>query len=321
MANATITFTIFGKDFVMNPSRYFTVFGIDIHWYGVIIAFGMLCGVWYAMRRSKQFGLTEDNIIDMLLIVLPLGVIGSRLLYVMFNFDMYKNNLAGVFKIWEGGLAIYGGIVLAIFGLYFYCKRKKLPFSVFLDVAVLALIIAQSIGRWGNFINREVYGTTTTLPWAMKLTLNGNVQSVHPLFLYESLWNAVGFVFLHFYSKKRKYDGEIFAMYAFWYGLARYMFEQIRQDSVLYLFNTGIRVSQIIGLISFGAALIFLLNRAIKKNYGPLYVDVLVNMDMTEEMAEADEYDEYEMSEETKENQQNVPEDGYINDTEKDNQK
>lgn len=274
MANATISFTIFGKDLVLNPATYFTVFGFDIHWYGVIIAVGMFCGVFYIMHRSKEFGLTEDNIIDMLLIVVPLGVIGSRILYVMFNFDKYKNNLAAMFKIWEGGLAIYGGIALGIAGLYIYCRRKKMPLAVFLDVAALALLIAQSIGRWGNFINREVYGVQTDLPWAMKFTMNGNTIGVHPLFLYESIWNFVGFIALHFYSKRRKYDGELFAMYVFWYGLARYFFEQLREDSVLYLFNTDIRVSQLIGLLSLCAAFIYMLRRAVRKSYNPdkLYV-------------------------------------------------
>lgn len=274
MGNAVIGFNLFGHEIQIDPQRYFTVFGLTIHWYGVIITLGMLVAIIYAMRRSRAFGLTEDNIIDMILVIVPLGAIGARAQYVIFNWASFKDDPAAIFRIWEGGMAIYGGIALAIGGMYIYTRRKKMPLAPFLDIAGLALLIAQSIGRWGNFINREVYGTPTDLPWAMYFTQNGETISAHPLFLYESLWNGVGFVILHIYSKKRKYDGQIFALYVLWYGLARYMLEPLRVDSVLYLFNTDIRVSQLIGILSVACAFAYMVKKAMQKPR-PLYVDTV----------------------------------------------
>lgn len=319
MGNAIIGFNIFGKEILLNPARYFTVFGFKIHWYGVIIAIGMLIAIIYAMRRSRYFGLTEDNIIDMILIVVPLGIVGARILYVMFNFDKFKGDILGMFKIWEGGLAIYGGIVLAIAGVYIYCRMKKMPLAPFLDIAGLALLIAQSIGRWGNFINREVYGVPTDLPWAMYFTQNGQTISAHPLFLYESLWNALGFVILHFYSKKRKYDGQVFAMYAFWYGLARYFFEQLRSDTVLYLFNTDIRVSQLIGLISMLLAFVYMMKHAVRKPK-PMYAEIVTSDTAKEKGSEDNEMpDDKAVCENKRADGYNIEDGGYIEPENKEN--
>lgn len=273
-----ITFPILGDDFSLNPGKYFTVFGIDIHWYGVIITCGLLLAVYYVMKRSREFGITEDNIVDMLLYTLPIGIIGARLYYVVFNFSIYKDNFVDVFKIWEGGLAIYGGIIFGILGIWLCCRRKKIKFSAMLDLCSFGVIIGQAIGRWGNFMNREAYGAVTDIPWKMGLTFaSGKTIYVHPLFLYESLWNVLGLIFLHFYSQKhRRYDGQMFAMYVGWYGFGRFFTEWVRDSNdSLRLFNTDIRVSQLVALLSFVAAVVFLIYNRVKVSHDPK--DMYVN--------------------------------------------
>lgn len=265
---------IFGEGFLINPRPYFEVFGYRIHWYGVIIAFGFILAVAYALYRKKDFGLTEDNIIDMLLFALPSAIIGARLYYVVFNFAEYRNNLSDIFKIWNGGLAIYGGVIFGAICIIIFSKVKKLPIGVLLDIGGLAMPIGQAIGRWGNFMNREAYGAVTNVAWRMGITLNdGTVTYVHPTFLYESLWNIAGFVLLYFLSKKhRKFDGQIFLMYLCWYGLGRFFIEGLRSDS-LYLFSTGIRVSQLVAIFTCvaSAAAMIIINR--KHNGLELYVN------------------------------------------------
>ena len=230
------------------------------------------------MSRRKDFGLTDDNIIDLLLWAIPIGVVGARLYYVVFNFSLYKNDLLGIFRVWEGGLAIYGGIIFGVLGIYIYHRRSKIPMGTLLDVAGLAVIIGQAVGRWGNFINREAFGGETALPWRMGLIYpDGTSVFVHPTFLYESLWNVLGFILLHIISKKfRKYDGQIFLSYAAWYGLGRFFIEGMRTDS-LYLFGTGIRVSQLIGILAFIICFAVLLYNKLKKSYNveSLYVNRL----------------------------------------------
>jgi len=274
MSEATITFPILGENFSLNPSNTYTIFGHQFNWYGAIIAFGFLLAVFYVTRRAKHFGLTADNIIDMLIISVPIGVISARLYYVIFNFSLYRDNLIDIVKIWEGGLAIYGGVLGGILGVFIYSRVKKIPMTPVLDVGSFGLIIGQTIGRWGNFINREAFGALTDVPWKMGLTTYAGTFYVHPTFLYESLWNIIGFVVLHFYSKKRKYDGQIFLLYVAWYGLGRVWIEGLRTDS-LYLFGTGIRVSQLLALLSLLAALtILLVNRFAKhKNPRTMYVN------------------------------------------------
>lgn len=278
MSNVVISFPMFGEDFAINPSRYIELFGLKIHWYGVIILTGLILAVLYIMSRRKDFGMSEDNVIDMLMWAIPIGVVGARLYYVVFNFSLYKDNLLDIFKVWEGGLAIYGGIIFGILGLFIYHRRSKIPMGTLLDISSLAVIIGQAVGRWGNFINREAFGGETTLPWRMGLTYaDGSTIFVHPTFLYESLWNVIGFIILHIWSKKhRKYDGQVFLIYAAWYGIGRFFIEGLRTDS-LYLFGTGIRVSQLIGILAFIAGVAFLLYNSLKKAHNPdeLYVNKL----------------------------------------------
>jgi len=246
---AIISFPMFGEGFSLNPPATFHLFGLTLHWYGLIIAVGFLLAVIYAMKRSPEFGLTEDNMIDMLLFTVPPAVIGARLYYVAFNFSLYRDNLWDIFKTWNGGMAIYGSVIGAVLGLLLYGKVKKARIGPYLDIGGLGLLIGQIIGRWGNFINREAFGRETTVFCRMGLTdAAGNTLYVHPTFLYESLWNLLGFVLLHFFSKSKKYryNGQIFALYVAWYGFGRMLIEGLRTDS-LYLFQTGLRVSQVLG--------------------------------------------------------------------------
>ena len=251
MRDAAISFPMFGEGLI-NPPDHIAIFGFNLNFYGLIIALGFLLAVVYAMKRCSQFGITQDNILDVLIFALPAGIIGARLYYVVFNFVLYKGNWPGIFKIWEGGLAVYGGIVFGALTAAAVCKIKKIRIGALLDVVSFGFLIGQSTGRWGNFFNREAFGSETELFCRMGLTLPGEeTLYVHPTFLYESLWNALGLLLLHLFSKSggRKYDGQLFIMYVGWYGLGRVFIEGLRADS-LYLFGSGIRVSQLLAGLS-----------------------------------------------------------------------
>jgi phosphatidylglycerol:prolipoprotein diacylglycerol transferase len=177
--------------------------------------------------------------------------------------------------VWEGGLAIYGGVIAAVIVILIYARVKKLPAGVFFDVGGLGLLIGQAVGRWGNFINREAFGGETDLPWKMGLTTVKGTFFVHPMFLYESLWNIVGFVGIHIFSKKyRKYDGQVFLLYLAWYGFGRFLIEGLRTDS-LYLGNTDIRVSQLVAALTFSVAVFLLLRNKMRRKCTP--DDLFVN--------------------------------------------
>ncbi|MCD8341592.1 MAG: prolipoprotein diacylglyceryl transferase [Clostridiales bacterium] len=234
----------------------FSVFGKDIYWYGIIIACGFLLGVLCACHLTKEWGLKSDTVLDMLFFAVPIAIICARAYYVIFYQSLYYNadgtfNWAEAVAIWDGGLAIYGGIIGAVITCLIFCVVRHHKFGAVADVCAYGLLIGQMMGRWGNFVNQEAYGDTCTAVWRMGLTLqNGEYIEVHPTFLYESLWNLVGFLLLYFIVRKhRKYDGQIFLYYLFWYGLGRFFIEGIRTDS-LYLFNTGIRVSQLVALVT-----------------------------------------------------------------------
>ena len=250
----TISFPDLGLE--INPSRVaFSVFGKEIYWYGIIIAFGFALAVVYGMRRAKQFGLTEDNILDMLFVAVPSAIVCARLYYCMFYWEEYASNPIRVLYIWEGGIAIYGAVIGAVVSVLIFCKVKKMPFGPYGDVGALGLLIGQMIGRWGNFMNREAHGERYDGFLKMGIdTGKGEILYYHPTFLYESVWNLIGFALLHFYSKKRKFDGEVFVLYIAWYGLGRLWIEGLRTDS-LYLFGTGIRVSQLLAGVSAVAAI------------------------------------------------------------------
>lgn len=238
----------------------FTVFGKDVAWYGIIIAFGMVLAVLYVMYRTKEYdGITADDVIDFTLFIIISGVIGARLYYVITSDHSYT--FKEVFAIWEGGLAIYGGIIAGATAAVLVCLYKKIRPLCFLDMLAPAVILGQLIGRWGNFCNGEAYGAETTLPWGMELThitasgVERYIGIVHPTFLYESLWNLIGFILLNVMYRRRKFDGQIMLTYFAWYGFGRMLIEGLRQDS---LYVGPFRISQVVGLVTFIAASVLL---------------------------------------------------------------
>ena len=243
-----------GLGIEINPSDGFTIGNFTIKWYGVIIAVGVLLATLYILRRVKQFGLTEDDILNMLIIGLPSAIVCARLYYVVFEWKQFFGPGIPWYKfldIRSGGLAIYGGVIGAALAVFIYTRVKKQTVLPYLDIMGLGLLIGQAVGRWGNFFNREAHGGVTDSFLRMGLIENGQLQYFHPTFLYESVWNVVGFVLLHFLSKRRQYDGQIALGYVAWYGLGRCLIEGLRMDS---LYWGSVRVSQLLAGVSCAAA-------------------------------------------------------------------
>ena len=234
---------------------------ITIYWYGLAYVVGALLTavVMYRTQRRWGFNITIDDLTSVVVGVVFGLIIGARLFYVVFYGDgYYWAHPLEIFATNEGGMSFHGGLAGGIIGgaitLLVVAKRKKIPAPVLLDVAGMGVIIGQLMGRWGNFMNREAHGAVTDTFLKMGLQdASGVVTYYHPTFLYESVWNLIGFIGLHFFSKKRKFDGEVFLAYVAWYGLGRVWIEGLRTDS-LYLFSTGIRVSQLVAAVSFLAA-------------------------------------------------------------------
>ena len=247
-----------GLGLELDPPSTIQLGPLTIHFYGLIIAVGMLLAVLYASKRSKEFGLKEDDLLDGVLWVAPFAIICARLYYCIFEWDQYASNPISILYIWNGGLAIYGGVLGAVIGLSVFCKVRKIKATAMMDVVSLGLLIGQLVGRWGNFMNREAFGAPTDSFLRMGLynTATGAVEYYHPTFLYESLWNFVGFLLLHFLSKKRKYDGQVALGYVAWYGLGRAFIEGLRMDS---LYWGPFRVSQVLAGVSCVAAVAVLL--------------------------------------------------------------
>ena len=283
-----ITFPNLGITVDPNPVA-FTVFGKDIYWYGIIIAMGFLLAVLYMLWRAPVFGLTQDDVLDEVLWAVPIGVICARLYYCIFYWELYADNPISILYIWEGGLAIYGGVIGGAITILVLSRVKKIPTGVMLDVAAMGVLIGQIFGRWGNFMNREAHGAVTDCFFKMGLVdASGAVTYYHPTFLYESVWNLVGFLALHFLTKKRRFDGQIMLSYLAWYGLGRVWIEGLRTDS-LYLFGTGIRVSQLVAalcVVFAGGALAYIL---IKKKPNPEQLYVNRKAESEAEAAQADE--------------------------------
>ena len=237
----------------LNPPRGFSIGPLYIHFYGLIIACGLMLAVYYACKRSRQAGLDEDTLLDGVLWVTPFAILCARAYYCAFSWSLYKNNPISMLYIWEGGLAIYGGVLGAAIGVALFCKIKKCSLPALLDLVSLGFLIGQSMGRWGNFFNREAFGAPTQAFSRMGLynTVTGQWEYYHPTFLYESLWNLAGFLLLNFLSPKRKYDGQIALGYVAWYGLGRAMIEGLRMDS---LYWGSFRVSQVLAGCSCAAA-------------------------------------------------------------------
>lgn len=239
---------------------------ITIKFYGVLIALGLILAALFGGRKAYTWKISLDNMVDVLIYGIIGAVVGARLYYVIFQWDHYKNNLSDIFKIWEGGLAIYGGIIGGILVAFLVCKKTGLNFIKLLDLIGMSLLIGQGIGRWGNYTNQEAFGTNTTLPWGMtsdkivayinshqaEFAQNGFQMDpdlpVHPTFLYESLWCLLGFVALYIVCQKfYKFDGQLFLGYGIIYGIERTIVEGLRTDS-LYIGNTTLRASQVLSL-------------------------------------------------------------------------
>ena len=243
----------------VNPDRVVQITeNISIHYYGIVIAVGLLLAMIYGLRRCHQFGLKVDDIVDGVLWIVPVAFVFARIYYCVFSWEDYADNPIEVLYIWKGGIAIYGGVIGAILGILIFCRVKKLKTGAVLDIVALGFLIGQGIGRWGNFFNREAFGAATDSFFRMGLLndLTGKIEYYHPTFLYESVWNLTGFVLLHFLSKKRKYDGQIALGYAAWYGLGRTFIEGLRMDSLML---GPVRVSQLLAGVSCFAAVVVLL--------------------------------------------------------------
>lgn len=242
-----ISFPGLGLKFVINPVA-FQVGPISVYWYGIIIATGFMAAVLLTLRNSHKFGINQEQILDMVLIATPVAIVGARLYYVAFSWEYYKNNPGDIIKTWEGGIAIYGAIIAAVITAYFFARKKNIKFLRLIDLAAPYLALAQAIGRWGNFVNQEAYGKATNLPWRMEIMDEGlKMVSVHPTFLYESLWNLINFGILIWYrEKKKKVDGEIFLLYMAIYGAGRAWIEGLRTDSLML---GSIRISQLLAIL------------------------------------------------------------------------
>ena len=268
-----IQFPKLGWEFEINPTA-FSIGGIDIQWYGIFIALGLALAVLYCFPRMKRFGIDADRAIDAVLGGVIGGIIGARLYYVIFNWsdyksDSFKDTLLAVINTRNGGLGIYGGIIGALIVGLLICKIKKIKMLPMLDVAVMGFLIGQGIGRWGNFVNQEAFGVNTNSFLGMtggriQQVINAEMQvggsmyenglemvwsdPVHPCFLYESIWCLLGFALLAFWSKRRRYDGQLLLMYMAWYGLERAVVEGLRTDSLMI---GSIRVSQALSIVIF----------------------------------------------------------------------
>lgn len=258
----TVSFPGLGLEFHLNRVA-FHIGSWPVYWYGIIIAAGFLLAVLYCCHAAKRFGIKQDDIIDMLFFAVPLSIVGARLYYILFYLDLYRRedgslDFGAMVRIWDGGLAIYGGVIMAVVVLLVFCKVRQIRFLAFADLGVFGMLIGQMIGRWGNFVNIEAYGGPTELPWRMGIYayVDGVRQymEVHPTFLYESLWNLLGFALLVQIARRwRKFDGQMFLSYFAWYGVGRGFIEGLRTDS-LYLFDwtigdQPIRVSQALSLV------------------------------------------------------------------------
>ena len=253
-----------GLGLELNPGKMLEIGPLQIHYYGIIIAFGLMLAVLYGCKRAKEFGITEDDLIDGVLWVVPFAIICARLYYCIFEWkNQFAANPIEILYIWNGGLAIYGGVIGAVIGVIVLCRFKKIRVTALLDLVAIGFLIGQCIGRWGNFFNREAFGAETESFLRMGLTnsLTGLTKYYHPTFLYESVWNLIGFIGLHFLSKKRQYDGQIALGYAAWYGLGRCMIEGLRTDS---LYWGPFRVSQLLAAASCFAATNLLLYMNLK---------------------------------------------------------
>lgn len=243
------------------PRVAFEVFGMPIYWYGILIVSSMLIAILWCKKHDGRYGIKFDDLLDLAIIMLPIAIICARLYYIVFSLDYYASNPSDIFKIKNGGLAIYGGIIGGIIVIAIFCKIKKIKMIDVTDYIAPIVALCQSIGRWGNYINVEAYGYETNLPLKMEVFEGGVTKYVHPTFLYESICTLVIFIVLSVLSKKRKFSGEITYLYIIFYSFIRFIIEGLRTDSLM-LFN--IRISQMLSLvlfIVFSSILIYKMNK------------------------------------------------------------
>lgn len=337
----TVSFPGMGiNEFTINPIAIpFGDGGAGVRWYALLIVTGMLFAVFYCIYRAKQEGIKADTMIDFAIFTIPIGIIGARLFYVLFDWiDIMVNHkvnpyqsFVDVIAIWEGGLAIYGGIIFGAITILAVAKVKKMSGSSLLkitDAVAPGVMIAQAVGRWGNFCNGEAYGTPTALPWRMcsdsfaerlygldlindetyREMIDGTL-GVHPTFLYESLWNVLGFVLINIFYKKKRFDGQVMLMYVTWYGFGRMFIELLRTDSLTN--GSNIRVSSLIGLLSFivgGSLLLFFFIKSKgKRSFGSALATEGVSLETPEGVEEATD-ESYENAEESENENENESE-------------
>lgn len=257
-----IGFPGLGLEFNVNRVA-FTVFGKDIFWYAICILTGYIAGLIFVSLTSKKRGVDPDNVFDICFWGLIFGLIGARLYYCIFDWESI-GGFWGIFKIWEGGIAIYGSLIGAIITAYVYCRIKKLNVLQVFDVLCPGLFIGQIIGRWGNFFNAEVYGRETDC--VLRMTINGGA-AVHPLFLYEGIWNLIGLIVMLLFRDKKQAHGQVFFFYILWYGIGRLFLEGMRQSEYILYAMPGIGISQIVSALAVIAGIfgIIFLSKAQKK--------------------------------------------------------
>ena len=296
---STISFPGLGIGEFNVDSVAFKLFGIEIAWYAILITFGMICCITYAVVQARKVGITFDDVIDYALFTIPIGVIGARLYYVIFDTQHTYETIVDVFNIRQGGLAIYGGIIMGTLTVLVVSYFKKISFLSFGDCVAPGVLLAQGIGRWGNFMNGEAYGAPydgfirmglknyNTMTDKVLIAAGEDVSKmvyVHPTFLYESLWNLTGVLLVYLFAKfiKKKYDGQLILLIFGWYGLGRMFIEGLRTDSLTNGEET-IRVSQVLAAVIFVVCLVLLIFFAIKKPTKPLYKKAPVQGEPKEE--------------------------------------
>lgn len=268
----TVSFPGIGiENFNVDPVAFtIPIFGgIEVRWYGIIITLGIILAFTYCAFRAKQENILFDDLLDMAIFTVIFAIIGARLYYVLTSLDKY-NSFYDAIAIWEGGLAIYGGIIAGALTIFLVCKRKKIKVTKAFDAVAPGVMIGQFLGRWGNFFNGEAYGAEVaedSIFYFIRMGLIPNIESAsrmhyfHPTFLYESVWNIIGFIIINFLYKKKKFDGQIVLMYISWYGFGRMLIEGLRTDS---LYVGVFRISQVVGFICFVVGTLLLIINLVK---------------------------------------------------------
>ena len=243
----TIAFPGLGIELTVNRIA-FHIFSHPVYWYALIIMTGFCIALAFVTQTGKKRGVSSDTVFDIAFWGLIFGIIGARIYYVIFDPDCLDGNIFNIVKIWEGGLAIYGGIIAAVIVAIVYCRKKQLPVLKTFDVFAPGLLIGQAVGRWGNFVNAEVFGRETDN--ILRMSIN-NEPAVHPLFLYESVWNVIGLIIILIFRDKKRADGQVFFFYTLWYGIGRLFLEGMRRsDYILYLIDGKLGISQAVSAIA-----------------------------------------------------------------------